>query len=104
MDCIRCGECCRKQTCGMSMAFLNTSDNCAALEKQGDTYACGLMLHAHKYVAVFKESDDEIVGVIIRKILGVGDGCGLCPEQKFIGAKMKRLREDILCQRKQRKQ
>jgi hypothetical protein len=75
--CSKCGDCCKAIPCGIGFAIFGDHRPCAALEKYGDKYACGLVLHPSKYIELGEEAPwkDEWFSKMVGGMLGIGLGC-----------------------------
>lgn len=51
--CNGCGLCCIAEQCPISIAIFKEAQVCPALESDGKTFFCGLMVDPKKYNAVF---------------------------------------------------
>jgi len=82
--CNGCGECCRLQACEASIQLLQSAQApCIALEV-GDNgqMRCGLIRRPHFYFGLAWTAEDckkfdELLGPLVGKYLGIGQGCGM---------------------------
>lgn len=74
--CNGCGSCCRDQPCPQAdLHRLWKNDRCAALERKGGSYRCGLMVNPGKYVKGIPRSQNDMAAHRFRKLLGAGAYC-----------------------------
>jgi hypothetical protein len=84
--CTSCGHCCKDQACEASIQLLQSAQvPCMALEVDGDRFACGLMKRPHFYFGLAWDQNDcekldGVLGPLVAKYLGAGQGCG-CPDE-----------------------
>jgi hypothetical protein len=88
--CNSCGLCCIEEACGISVAvFGDDRTPCAALEKEGDKFLCGLIRSPQKYVENMTVNGAKVFSVKVAEMLGVGKGCCadfICPFCDELGA------------------
>lgn len=83
--CTGCGECCLAIPCGLAFALFDQPEDstfaCPALEKAGDQYRCGLVLHPQQYIDLGEKAQwrDDWFGALIGLMLGIGVGCDSGP-------------------------
>ena len=76
--CSRCGDCCKAETCEIGLTLLGDTSPCRALEQTAGKYACGLIIHASKYLDLGDNVGwkEKILGQWFGEMLGIGKGCG----------------------------
>jgi hypothetical protein len=89
--CSRCGHCCSQIKCGIGSAIFGEIRECPALERVGDQFACGLVLHPSKYVDLGDHAGwkDEWFSKMVSGMLGIELGCCSSPQNKRIGMQMR---------------
>lgn len=89
--CTRCGGCCRTFPCSVGATFLGDHRPCKALEMQGKQYACGMVLHASRYIDLGGNTGwkDELLREVFGDLLGIGWGCCRDPETDLIVCRMR---------------
>ncbi len=98
--CSRCGDCCSKIMCGIGHAVFTDGeeptlednyDICPALEKDGEIFSCGLVVHPSKYLNLGENAEwkDEWMSMFIGGMLGIELGCCSTMQNKRIGMQMR---------------
>jgi len=81
--CIKCGNCCKSIPCGIGFAIFGDHRPCAALEKKGNEYFCGLVLHPNEYIDFgdHEKWKNEWFSKLTAGMLGINFGCCSFPDK-----------------------
>jgi len=96
--CTRCGDCCRAIPCGIGFAIFGDHRPCAALEKYGKQYACGLIQHPSEFIDLGEPATwkDEWFSKMVSGMIGIGLGCCSSLEGERISMELRgRLKKHI---------
>ena len=72
-DCVRCGYCCKKVQCSLSVDIFGYVKICPLLEVEDGIYSCGLITKS-----------DEVMKKEYEKALSIGAGCSSSSRKEML--------------------
>ena len=96
--CEHCGQCCLSGIpCSFGQILFSITEQnpqpCPAVQKEGELYYCGLLKSPTKWFAPMLGTEEwkcMAMADIAKCYIGIGDGCGMNPNQKKIMDNMRK--------------